>query len=321
MTDRNLSRVSFLAEAGWGGAEIQLMPGDFSARRYARLVRPGETRILMDDPTGQVEAFLRAGGILAGLGASVPQIFAVNVAAGFVLMEDFGDLRFSDRLIGGADPLPLYRRATDVLINLAWQWKGEGAPQLPRFDVARFADQVMLFVDQYIPYRSGVAVRDAARADFRAAWEQVLPQAFNIPDGLLLRDYHPDNLMDLPSRPGFASCGLLDFQDMGVGPVAYDLVSLLEDARRDVPSDLADEMIRIYLTACPAVDAAAFKIAYDILGAQRHARILGILAKKPDKHIFLPRVLAQFQAKLQKPALSPVATWIRAHAPGMEETR
>ena len=159
------------------------------------------------------------------------------------------------------------------------------------------------------------------REAYLACWRQVLPLAGGAIPTLVLRDYHVDNLLLLPERPGVAACGLLDFQDAVIGPASYDLVSLLEDARRDVPEALAAAMIERYLAAFPAVDRAAFRTSYAVLGAQRNCKIVGIFTRllvrdgKPGYLAHIPRVWRLIARDLRHPALAPVAAFLARHVP------
>ncbi|QJE74296.1 phosphotransferase [Aerophototrophica crusticola] len=319
--DQEITR--FLAASGWGGAGRQAMGADWSSRRYERLTRAGATAILMDAPgpaAAQVPPFVRVCSLLRGAGLSAPEIFAEDAPAGLLLLEDYGDATFASLLEGGVDPWPLYAVATDVLAHLHARFEVGSAPDLPRYDSALFRSQVMLFADAYLPAAAGAALAEGKREALAAAWDAVLPPALSVPQGLLLRDYHPGNLMQLP-RAGVRGCGLLDVQDAGIGPVSYDLLSLLEDARRDVPPAIQAAMVERYLAAMPNLDRQDFAASYAVMGAVRHARILGRVAqlaaggRSARQLAFLPRVWGQFAAALSHPALAPVAGWVRSHLP------
>lgn len=328
MSERDQTITAFLATAGWGAAARRPMGADWSSRRYERLARGADRAILMDAPgeaAGQVPPFIRICALLRGVGLSAPLPYADRAEDGLLLLEDYGDDSFAALLQRGDDPWPLYRLATDVLVRLHDRFDTTAAmaaaPGLPRYDAALFRDQVMLFADAYVPAARGRALARTARAALAAAWDAVLPAGLAVPDSLLLRDYHPGNLMLLPERPGVEACGLLDVQDAGLGPIAYDLLSLLEDARRDVAPEIQTAMLERYRAARPAVDATAFAASYAVMGAVRHARILGRVAQlaagggSARQLAFLPRVWGQFAAKLDSPALAPVAAWVADHLP------
>ncbi|HYC03358.1 MAG TPA: phosphotransferase [Azospirillaceae bacterium] len=324
---RETEIIRFLAGIGWGRALRRAMGADWSSRRYERLEMDGRRAILMDAPgaaAAQVPPFVQIGGILSGLGLSAPVIYGADEPAGLLLLEDFGDATYAAMLDGGAVPaLPLYERATDVLVALHRGFRDEGG--LPLYDKGLFLEQVMLFADAYVPAAIGRPLGESDRRALADAWAAVLDDAFGVPDSLLLRDYHPGNLMHLEGRPGVASCGLLDYQDAGIGPVSYDLLSLLEDARRDVDPTIQAAMVARYLDAFPALDRAAFGRSYAVLGAVRHARIVGRVAQLAEAQRaaggsarqlgFLPRVWGQLTAKLSDPALAPVRAWVQTHLP------
>ena len=192
---------------------------------------------------------------------------------------------------------------------------------LPPYDDERLLDEALLLTDWYMPAVLGEPTPDAVREAYAEAWRSVFPIARRVPDTLVLRDYHVDNLMLLDGRPGTSACGLLDFQGAVTGPRSYDLVSLLEDARRDVAEPLAGEMLARYLTAYPELDAAAFRASYAVLGAQRGAKIVGIftrLCQRDGKAGYLshiPRVWRLLEGDLRAPALAPVRAWFDRHLP------
>ncbi|MFM2043593.1 MAG: hypothetical protein RLY86_2169 [Pseudomonadota bacterium] len=313
----------FLAQAGWEGAARVRIAADWSTRRYERLSLNGRTAILMDADapwTEQVAPYVRLCAVLRSLDLSAPEVFAADTVNGFALSEDLGSTLVADRLDRGDDPVPLYTDATDVLIHLRRRF--DPATDLPRrHDAARFRAEVALYGTRGVPGITGRPLDAAAAADLDAAWAAVLEPALAMPWTLMLRDYFPGNIMDLPDRAGVARCGLLDVQDGGHGPVAYDLLSLLEDARRDVGDDLKSAMIARYLDAFPDLDRGQFLTGFAVLGAVRHARILGRLAEivtadpKARQRAFLPRVYRQFMAKLREPALAPVAERVHTHVP------
>ncbi len=321
--DREALCRAFLARAGWGAAERRVLAADASFRRYDRLSRDGETAVLMDAPPPQENAkvFHDIAEELLALGLSAPRPLAMDAERGFLLLEDFGDRTFTRALAEGADEAALYRLATDTLVTLHRRWRPGGAA-LPPYDEQRLLDEAALLVDWYLPAVTGSATAAARRESYLAAWRDVLPDMLGVPQTLVLRDYHVDNLMTVAGREGVARCGLLDFQDAVVGPVSYDLVSLLEDARRDVSPAVVEEMLARYLAAMgPDLDRAAFTASYAALGAQRNAKIVGIftrLSRRDGKHGYLthiPRVWRLLEGDLQHPALAPVRRWFDAEIP------
>jgi aminoglycoside/choline kinase family phosphotransferase len=242
--------------------------------------------------------------------------------AGFLLLEDFGDRTFTRALQEGADETELYRLATDTLVALHQRWGSEDAG-LPLYDAERLLAEAAQLVDWFLPAVTGRETPAAQRESYLAAWREVLPAMLAVPQKLVLRDYHVDNLMVLEGREGIARCGLLDFQDAVIGPISYDLVSLLEDARRDVSPAVVSEMLARYQDAMrPMIDAYAFAASYAALGAQRNAKIIGIftrLSRRDAKHGYLrhvPRVWRLLEGDLQHVALAPVREWFEREVPG-----
>ncbi|MDH3472935.1 MAG: phosphotransferase [Rhodospirillales bacterium] len=324
MTAREQLVAGFLAAAGWPGVTPAPLAADASFRRYFRLRRDGESAVLMDAPPPQEDlgAFHRVQRLLLDLGLSAPRPIQVDEAAGLMLLEDLGDRTFTRALAEGADEAELYRLAVDLLIELHRHFTPDRAADgaLPPYDDGRLLDEALLLTDWYLP-ALGHAPSAATRDGYVAAWRRVLPLARRVPDSLVLRDYHVDNLMVVEGRRGVASCGLLDFQDAVLGPVSYDLVSLLEDVRRDVPPDLVAEMRARYLAGFPELDAADFGASYAILGAQRNAKIVGIFTRlcrrdgKPHYLGHIPRTWRLLEGDLAHPALAPVKAWFDREIP------
>jgi N-acetylmuramate 1-kinase len=322
MTGRAAAIGRFLDAAGWGDAERRPLAGDASFRRYDRIRLNGKSAVLMDapPPMNDVRPFLAVDSLLRRHGLSAPEVLASEVPAGLVLLEDLGDDTYGRILAQGGDEAALYQLAVDALIHLHRSFRTEGA-SLSRFDDARALREVELFLDWLWPAMAGGPAGDDLRASYREAWEAVLPSRDAAPSTLALFDFHIDNLMVLRERSGVAACGLLDFQDAVLGPVSFDLVSLLEDARRDVPGDLAEGLIRHYLAAFPRLDAAAFRTSYSVIGAQRSTRILGTFARlklrdsKPGYLRHIPRVWRWLGQDMTHPALAPVRAWFDRHVP------
>ena len=319
MADRADHIAAFLADAGWGAAARRPLAGDASFRRYERLSLDERRAVLMDAPPPEedVNAFHRVERLLLSLGLSAPRALAVNQAEGLMLLEDLGDRTFTRALAEGDDERALYELAVDVLIHLhlAADAKALAAAPLPDYDDGRLLQEALLLTDWYLPALSGAETPAAVRDAYIEAWRSVFPLARRVPPTLVLRDYHVDNLMVLEGRPGIAGCGLLDFQDAVIGPRSYDLVSLLEDARRDIPVGLIAAMLARYLAAFPETDPAAFQASYAILGAQRSAKIIGIftrLCRRDGKDLYLrhiPRVWHLMEGDLTAPELAPVKAW------------
>jgi N-acetylmuramate 1-kinase len=303
----------FLANAGWGDAVIEPLPGDASFRRYFRLRRGEATAMLMDAPPPHEDPapFLRAAKWLDENALRAPRIHAEDEARGLVLLEDFGETRMRDYLDEWpGDETAIYSAAIDALVEL------HRLPPGPFLDYALsdYMREARLLTEWFCPAQ-GLQV-DAA--GYGAAWEQVLVQLLprQRPGVAVLRDYHAENIMLLGS---LEKQGLLDFQDALNGHRAYDLVSLLQDARRDVSPELEAAMFDRYVqTADPGED---FLADYARLGAQRNAKIVGIFVRlwqRDGKRRYLdliPRVWGLLERDLSHPALAPVAAWFDANIP------
>ena len=323
MVERVQAIAGFLAAAGWGEARLSPLAGDASFRRYVRLDGAGGRAMLMDAPPPQedVRPFLAVARLLHSMTLSAPRILAEDPAVGLLLLEDFGDGTFTRLLAAGAAEAPLYALAVDVLIAINRRFGGAAAAFLPPYDEARLLAEAALLVDWYLPAITGAPVDPTLRQGYLDLWRELLPAACAVPQTLVLRDYHVDNLMRLDDRQGLAVCGLLDFQDAVLGPMSYDLVSLLEDARRDVPASLAAAMRERFLAGFPALDRTAFDRSYALLGAQRNCKIIGIftrLHRRDGKPVYLrhiPRVWRWLEQDLRHPALAPLAVWLDRHIP------
>ncbi|MCT2401007.1 aminoglycoside phosphotransferase family protein [Novosphingobium mangrovi (ex Huang et al. 2023)] len=306
---------SFLATAGWAGALIEPLPGDASFRRYFRIRRVnGDTAMLMDAPPPNEDPgpFLRAARWLEANGMRAPRILAEKADRGLVLLEDFGTARMRDYLDEWpADEQAVYAGAVDALVNL------HGLPPGPfrDYSMSEYQREARLFVDWYCPARNLYVDAPGFVAAWEAALGDMLPR--QRPGVTVLRDYHAENIMLLGS---LERQGLLDFQDALVGHPAYDLVSLLQDARRDVSPKLELKMFDRYVRAS-GVDAEPFLADYARLGAQRNTKIIGIfvrLWRRDGKARYLdliPRVWALLERDLAHPALAPVAAWFDANIP------
>ena len=316
---REAARAAFVTRAGWAGAALQPLAGDASARRYHRLVGPGGTAVLMDAPgdKGQdVRPFLRIDAALAAEGLSPPRILAADAAEGFLLLEDLGDALFA-RLVDHDPDLErtLYLAATDVLLRLH---RVPAPAGLPRPSPADLATAVAPVLDWYLPGCEVAAGPAAGR--ILPLMEAALAALDPAPAVMCLRDYHAENLLWLPDRAGAARVGLLDFQDAFAGHPAYDLVSLLQDARRDV-SPAVQAAATDHYQAQSGIAPASFARALATLGAQRNLRILGIFARlsmhfaKPHYVDLIPRVWAHLQADLRHPDLAPLAACLAEALP------
>jgi N-acetylmuramate 1-kinase len=303
----------FLERHGFGAAIRLPLAGDASVRRYERLTRGPRPAILMDAPPERldVQPFLAVQAVLRALGLSAPGLIAAAPEHGLLLLEDLGDASFSRVLAEGSDEVLLYTAAVDLLVELQARAPTD---RLPAYDDERFQLELGLLPEWYLPRLDPAAARE-----YRELWADLLPASRVGRPCFVYVDYHADNLVWLPERAGSAAVGLLDFQDARTGPAAYDLVSLIEDARRDVPPALAELTIGHYLRQRPELDPQAFRAACAILGAQRNSKILGLFTRlalrdgKPQYLGLLPRVRAHLQRDLEHPALAPLRPWYQAH--------
>jgi aminoglycoside/choline kinase family phosphotransferase len=320
---RDAAIADFLRAQGWPPESRQPLAGDASFRRYDRLIDGTRRAVLMDAPPPRenVRPFVAVARLLAGMGLSAPRMLAADEAAGLLLLEDLGDDTYTRLIARGTDERMLYELAVDVIIAMHRRLPDEAKALLPRFDETRALPQVELLLDWYWPAMLGAPPPDAARRAYVAAWREVLPQAGRVPEGIAHFDFHVDNLLWLPERPGAAACGLLDFQDAVIAPVTFDLASLLEDVRRDVPAGIAAACLARYLAAFPDLDQEGFAAAYAAIGAQRNCRIAGTFVRlwkrdgKPGYLAFMPRVWRLIAGDIAHPALAPLADWFARHLP------
>ena len=342
--ERSLAIRALLDRAGWTGAERRYLQGDASTRRYERVRKDGRTAVLMDWPTANapavldprvifrardVRAFVAVDIALRGLGLSAPEIYASDTDRGFLLLEDLG----REGILCDAAPDPeRYRTAVDVLAMLHATPRPSELPlpdskahPIPAFTAEAFAVEVAMFLDWYVPHATGAPAPPPMRDQFAALWREIIARLARAEPGWVLLDYHSPNLLWLAEREGIARLGIIDFQDLMVGPSAYDVVSLCQDARATVSPELEAELRGHYVArrreADPGFDAEAFAEAYAILSAQRATKILGVFARLADhagkpgylKHI--PRLREYLERSLAHPALNRYALWYRTHLP------
>jgi hypothetical protein len=262
-----------------------------------------------------VAPFIQIDQHLRQLGFSAPDIFARADEKGFLLLEDFGDDTFGRLLDNQSEPEKLFALATDVLIALHKHPRA-----IPNGLRAYHPEKMLKDIELFLEWRTPM-ISKAGIGEFQTVWRAVLPVAHQVPTSLLLRDYHAANLMLLPQRQDIRQAGLLDFQDAYQGPITYDLVSLLEDARHDVPEGLKQKMAARYLAQFPTLDRDAFGTSLAILAALRHTRVLAIferLSRHEGKHdykkLHSPRVEHLLQRALRHPALAAVKRWMERYA-------
>jgi tRNA threonylcarbamoyl adenosine modification protein YjeE len=340
----------FLKREGMADAPRTHLQGDASTRAYERIIHQDRKLILMNAPRrpdgppvrgGQpynaiahlaedVTPFVAMARALRDRGLSAPQVYATDLEEGLLLLEDLG----SETVVEGHPPAPIeerYAAAADVLVEIHRQQVASVLPvasgiehPLPPYDIEAFLIEAELLLDWYIPHR-GATISNAARSEFTALWREALAYAETFPPTWVLRDYHSPNLMWLPDRLGVARVGLLDFQDAVMGPAAYDLVSLLQDARVDVPDAMEIALLGRYvkgrLDTHSDFETTAFVQLYVTLGTQRATKILGIFARldrrdgKPQYLRHMPRIWRYLRRSLMHPAMNDLKAWYDAHVP------
>ncbi|MEM8852317.1 MAG: tRNA (adenosine(37)-N6)-threonylcarbamoyltransferase complex ATPase subunit type 1 TsaE [Pseudomonadota bacterium] len=326
--------AAFLQASGWGKAERRHLNGDASTRRYERLHAAGTDAVLMDAPShptlpgsyaqkarladGNMAAFLAVGARLAAEGLTVPKTLSVNEDDGFLLMEDLGDHKIAgpdgaiaERYTVALDALAAFHQ-TPFRPPLHHPVAGQPPYMPPPFDADLSDHEVSLFAQWYL--------RAPLDGDYQRLWRRVIDGLWRGDDHLALRDVHSPNLMWLGGRDGIARVGLIDYQDAMIAPSAYDVVSLLQDARVDVPDALEAELMSRYIAARQGLDEERWRTAYHILGAQRATRILGVFRRlndrdgKPHYLPHLPRLRRQLSKNLTAtPALSSLRDWYGAN--------
>ncbi|RAI38175.1 tRNA (adenosine(37)-N6)-threonylcarbamoyltransferase complex ATPase subunit type 1 TsaE [Rhodoplanes elegans] len=349
--ERILHLRRFLEKAGVADARRERLAGDASARSYERVQLADRTILLMNAPrrpdgppirngrsysaiahlSEDVKAFVAVADALRTLGFSAPEVYAADLAEGFVLVEELGD----ETGVAGDPPAPIeerYRAAVDLLVALHGHMLLPAelpvTPQLtyrlPDYDLDAFLIEIELLLDWYLPRLTAVP-STPARSAFLSFWRDALKPVLAQPSTWVLRDFHSPNLIWLPERSGIARVGVIDFQDAVMGPAAYDLASLLQDARVTVPEELEIELLGRYAKARranePAFDVGQFAQIYATVAAQRATKILGIFARlekrdgKPQYLRHMPRVMTYLQRALAHPSLAPLKAWYSAYVP------
>ena len=351
--ERIAAMRKFLDRNGFAKAERRRIQGDASTRSYERLTLEGRTVMLMNSPkrpdgppvrdgkpysaiahlAESVTPFVALARGLRERGFSAPAILAADREAGLLVIEDLGD----EGVVSGDPPAPIesrYEAAVEALVALhgltlpdVLPVEGGAEYALPRYDMAALLIEVELLLDWYLP-RLKAEISNARRETYLALWRDALRPAIEDRPTWVLRDFHSPNLLWLPDRQGVARVGLLDFQDAMLGPAAYDLASLLQDARVDVPEMMEIALLSAYTrkrrAATPTFDAPHFAKVYATLAAQRASKILGIFARldardgKPQYLRHMPRVWAYLQRSLAHPALAPLHAWYAANVPALK---
>lgn len=322
LDQRRQLREDFIASLGWKNVTLEELPADASFRRYYRLKGADRPLLLMQDPPDRptvppyvmVKPYVAIAEHLRSLGLHAPAIYEKDIENGLLLIEDFGDDTYTRLLNRGAEAQPLYEMAVDVLTHLH-RHPARNALKLDKYGDRLLVDEAMLLLDWYYPALTGLQPADEMRATYREVWTALFTKFPANQDTLVLRDYHVDNLMLVPGHAGLMRCGLLDFQDAVTGQFSYDLMSLLEDARRDVPQDLQRHLKDRYFAAMGDLDREGFDYACRVLAAQRHAKVLGIFVRLfardgKDRYLqFIPHVHRLFMNALAAPPLAPLKAW------------
>ena len=309
----------FLKKNHLSDARIEWMSGDASSRRYARVTSGEKSFILMDTPRSEKpEEFIMIDRLLGKAGLSVPEIYDVNPEKSLLLLEDLGDDTYTRMLEKGEEQDFLYTLAVDVLLEIARIRDVEG---VALYDQAFVRKMVEAFTDWFMPAAFGKPTDAAAKKELLGIIDDLFVSIRDVPKGLMWLDYHVDNLMLLKNRKGVRACGLMDFQDARVGPLAYDLMSLLEDARRDVPEGLQQRLLAYYLEKSGMDDKDLFMRSYHVTAVKRHLRVIGVFSRlkmrdgkgKYLKHI--PRVWRLLERHLNLPYMRPLKDWLDANIP------
>ena len=312
--------ADFLKHHGWGDAQILPVAGDASFRRYFRVQAGNRRAILMDAPPPHEDPkpFITIAEYLKNSGFAAPEIFARDLTHGLVLLEDFGDQRMREHLdYRPEDEEAIYRQTIDLLRQLH---RSPAAP-LPAYDETQYLRETNLLTEWYCPAQQ----LDVDAESFEAKWRQILERVIDAqnPPVTVMRDFHAENIMLLEN----GRLGLLDFQDALIGHPAYDLVSMLQDARRDVSDELEESMLAYYLANHGKDAAEEFRGHYAILGAQRNTKIIGIFTRLfvrdgKERYLdFLPRMWRLLEKDLRHPALEPMTEWFDRNIPGEVRNR
>ena len=341
----------FLARAGWQDATLVPLAGDASTRRYMHATRGDRKAMLMDQPQGaespacppnakeeerralgynaiarlagaDCARFVATAEYLRTRGFSAPEIYAADAAQGFVLMEDLGNNLYADIMNAGGDEAALYSAAIDALALLHTEQAPDIlAPDKPLYDYDETAllAEIDLLTEWFLPMALQRPAQEAEILEHRALWRDALCPVLAAPRVFVHRDYHAQNILWLPDREGSRRVGIIDFQDAVGGSRSYDLVSLLEDARRDVNPDLAEAMTRNYFAAMRTrgqpLDEGQHRAEMAVLAAQRNAKIVGIFSRlfkrdnKPRYLAYMPRVWNYLNRDLSHPAMAPLKKW------------
>ncbi|WP_428670281.1 aminoglycoside phosphotransferase family protein [Roseibium sp.] len=313
-------RSTFIADNYFALPEARELPADASPRRYYRLEVVPKLLMEVEPGSPDFEPFVQISRYLNEVGLSAPRVFHHDLAKGLALIEDFGEATFTRLLAAGHSEAELYKLAVDVLIHL--HEAGIAPPEIvPPYDFGPLDDELQMFSRWYVPQCAPEVDAEAFEESFLEAWHVALGDVARCRDVLVLRDYHVDNLMVVEGRKGAAACGLLDFQDGVLGSAAYDLVSLTQDARRELSPGLEELLVEHYLAGRPGLDRERFMAEYWLLAAHRHTKLLGNferLSKRDGKHgylVFIPYVQRLLTNALHNAGLDDIRALMDRHLP------
>lgn len=324
--ERGPAMDDFLTRIGWHGASRSILAGDASFRRYERVQYGDTIAVLMDAPPPweDVRPFIAVTNVLGRCNVTVPNIIAADEAQGFLLLEDLGDISFTRLLKANpAREIELYTAATNALITLRRASAADAATfrkSLPPYDMAVYLREAGLFAEWFLPQIHGLEKARVLRDEYLSIWREILTTLAPEQHCITHRDYHADNLFWLEGRAGHHAVGMIDYQDALWGDAAYDLASLIEDARRDVSGETVKQCYAHYVKQT-GEDETQFAARYAVIAAQRNAKIIGIFARlcvrdgKAHYLDYLPRVWGHFMHDISHPLLAPLAAFVAAHVP------
>jgi len=321
---RQLLLTEFLKHSGICDLKLLPLADDCSFRRYYRVQTKTNNLVVMDAPPDkeEVNPFIQMSDLLNKLGFSAPKILDKDVQNGFLLLEDFGNETYTKALSDSSRETNLYENAIDVLIEMHNLKSLEEKIDLPFYDQKKLQNELSLFIDWYLEGRLRLDISEKEKRRFFEAWRQCFTYIESCKKVLVLRDYHVDNLMVLAERDGVRRCGLLDFQDAVIGPASYDLVSLLQDSRRNISDEITLLMLDRYFDGVEGVNSRNnFMRSYYILGTQRALKVFGIFTRQDILYrnskylIHLPRLWRYTLANLQFKALGEIRGWLDKNVP------
>jgi aminoglycoside/choline kinase family phosphotransferase len=317
---RAVLRHQFLAQHNYLPEHLEFLASDMSIRQYYRLKQA--QRILMDAPTPEnPNQFIILAQYLQEQGLRTPLVYDHQLEHGFVWLEDFGDQTYSKILLQTPErEAELYHLAVNILQHLHQQAQRQPA-FIEEYTIDELLNEVGVFIDWYWPVTQTQSSYPKAKEDFLSAWQEVLLKMPFLPHSLVLRDYHVDNLMIVSGEHPLQQCGLLDFQDALWGPVVYDFISLIEDARRDVSPDLQEQLWNLFLKEVPLSQHVDYRLGATILGASRHVKVIGVFTRfalrrnRKDYLQHLPRLWNYLLKAFEQPVLEPVHNWFESYLP------